>query len=86
MIIKDDPSFLNTFQDIALNDYLSLEQKENIIREEIEDYKDSGYSEESIRWILEESFDISSEELKEDNTPDAKYLNMCWKSINEIYA
>lgn len=86
MYIKDDPSFLNIFQDVALNDYLTLKQKEDIIKEELRDYRDSGYSKESIKWILKESFNIPSKELKENKTPDAKYLNMCWKNINEIYA
>lgn len=86
MKILDAPGFLNIFQDVMLNDYMSFEDKEKTIKEELEDYKNSGYSEESIKWILEESFDISSEELRENKTPDAQFLNMCKKSIAEAYA
>ncbi len=86
MYITDEPNFLNIFQDVALNDYLTLKQKEDIIKEELKDYKESGYSKESIKWILDESFKISKKELRENKTPDAKYLNMCWRNIREIFA
>lgn len=81
MIIKDKPGFLNTFQDVALNDYWSLEKKRKVITEEINDLLDSGYSKEAIGDVLDDSFDISVRELKENKTQDAQYLNMCYACL-----
>ena len=86
MIIKDDPKFLNTFQDIALNDYLSLRRKKEIITRELVDLRDSGYSKEAIEDVLDDSFDISNMELRENRTPDAQYLNMCYDTLEEVYS